>query len=284
MFRITGKNTLIRWFSLTTLIMLSGVFLSACDKTVPASYATSSVIQTTIATLPPPSPGWREYETALVKTILWEDGFCEWEILGQAAQEVYVWAVCRTVSGGGASVPAVIYLAPDGKIDKVVIPRDGSNYGVDIQALFPPDVQTLVNAPDQEFIDSAWDHLIERQKDTSIPPLIVLEGVPLPFQTKFPQSIDPTNEFSSRKNSFGDGYIAYTPIEEFKDTSQEEIVNFLVTQWLAHYQTESAATDARLTDYTVDEITLTEKRSENDPSILAWVRFSILPAQVPNPW
>lgn len=126
------------------------------------------------------SPRWMEYEDALVKTILWEEGSCEWEILGQAAQEVYVWAVCRTLSGGGSSGPAVIYLAPDGKIEKVVIPGDGANYGVDIQALFPPDVQKLVNAPDQEFIDTAWDHLIERQQDASIPPLIVLEGVPLP--------------------------------------------------------------------------------------------------------
>lgn len=105
-----------------------------------------------------------------------------------------------------------------------------------------------------------------------------------PTQAIFPQSGDSPNEFASRKNSFGDGYIAYIFIKEVKDTSSDEIVNLLVSQWLEHYKTESTTPDAILTDYTVDKITLTEKRNENDPSILAWVQFSILPAQTPNPW
>lgn len=105
-----------------------------------------------------------------------------------------------------------------------------------------------------------------------------------PTQTMAPQGNLSGNEFASRKNSFGDGYIAYIFTEEVKGTSSDEIVNLLVSQWLEHYKTESTTPDAILADYTVDKITLTEKRNENDPSILAWVQFSILPAQTPNPW
>ncbi|HSD83674.1 MAG TPA: hypothetical protein VLG46_07440, partial [Anaerolineae bacterium] len=65
-------------------------------------------------------PHWTEYESALAHKFLPEglQGVCEWEILGQAAQDVFVWAVCLGNSTGsnplGVSAPAVIHLAANG--------------------------------------------------------------------------------------------------------------------------------------------------------------------------
>ena len=44
---------------------------------------------------------WREYEKALAEKFIShhipEDVLCEWVLLGQSAQEVYVWANCKSI-------------------------------------------------------------------------------------------------------------------------------------------------------------------------------------------
>ncbi|GEM_PF-1764014 len=97
-------------------------------------------------------------------------------------------------------------------------------------------------------------------------------------------NITPTDDFANRKNSFGDGYIAHVLIEDVEGMDKEEIVRILVEQWLEHYKTQSTQTDAMIKDYTVDEITLVDRNVGSDPSIVASVRFSIIPVQVPNIW
>lgn len=124
---------------------------------------------------------WTEYENALAKALLPGKGLCEWEIWGQQELEVYVWAECQMSSEphSAASGPAVIYLATDGTIEKVVIPRDGINYGPDIEKLFPQDVQILINSESFDAVQ-AMKHIEIRQQDPSVPPMIVEAGVTLP--------------------------------------------------------------------------------------------------------
>jgi hypothetical protein len=40
---------------------------------------------------------WTQYESALAHKFLPEGikGVCEWEVLGQVTQDVFVWAICR---------------------------------------------------------------------------------------------------------------------------------------------------------------------------------------------
>jgi len=138
------------------------------------------------------TPRWIEYEKALAKALLpiaypIEEsgvGLCEWVILGSKGNAVYVWAVCQvasTASGSAGSVPAVIYMSSNGKIEEVALPRDGTDYGPDIQKLFPPDVQDKIHDLDSYFdARAAMDHIALRRKDPTIPPMIVEAGTSLP--------------------------------------------------------------------------------------------------------
>lgn len=116
---------------------------------------------------------WKDYEAALGKVILKvaEPSLCEWEILGRTVQEIYVWAVCTSISpiGNGdlyygGSMPAAIHIGADGVIQNVEIPiHGGSGYSEDIRQIFPPDVQEryfnkLIN------IQALTDHLHWRQE------------------------------------------------------------------------------------------------------------------------
>jgi len=105
-----------------------------------------------------------------------------------------------------------------------------------------------------------------------------------PRQASVPaiESAVPTVEFS-RKNDFGDGYIAHIVISDVSSETPEMMVNFLVTQWLEHYKTGNTADRAEIKDFQIGEITLLE-RMKNDPSIVASVGFSIIPSQIPNDW
>ncbi len=135
---------------------------------------------------------WVEYEEALAKVLLAGaypselegEGLCEWSILGHNGQEVYVWALCQvasTASGTASSVPAVVNLSPDGKIEEVLIPRDGTYYEPDIQNLFPSDVQERINNLAAYFdANAAMEHITLRREDRTIPPMIVETGTPLP--------------------------------------------------------------------------------------------------------
>jgi hypothetical protein len=161
---------------------------------------------TTIATfvLPTPSPlptqpsifistpnaiqveRWKEYEIALAKSLLPEAPislvFCEWIILGQSdlKQEVYVVAVCGT-TWSRSSVPAVIYLNSDSSIQKIQKVDYGSTRDLNIQALFPKEIQDIIYS---DAIKNASiklkEHLSFRLANSGYPPLIVISITPIP--------------------------------------------------------------------------------------------------------
>jgi len=134
---------------------------------------------------------WKEYQTALARKFMSflppEEVLCEWEILGQSSQKVYVWAACAgtiaTTSANGlfpkGEEPAVILLGIDGTVQNVEIPGAGTDYGPDIRRLFPPDVQGKIF---NNLIDEGQllDHLEWRRAHPEEPPWIVLLATPAP--------------------------------------------------------------------------------------------------------
>lgn len=131
--------------------------------------------------LPTHLPRWRTYELALLEATVGVDkGLCEWVILGEAGQEIYVYALCQVLGPRDTvmSVPAVIYLTDIGVIESVKIPGDGENYHEDIRSMFPANVQTII------FNHSAYgSELVEHLNDREInggPPLIFVLGTPMP--------------------------------------------------------------------------------------------------------
>lgn len=131
---------------------------------------------------------WMEYENALAKKLMPlsrpEEVLCEWELSGIAKQEVYVWAVCTETAPvteispfffRTASIPAVIHLGADGAVQKVEIPKYGSNYLSDIRRMFPLDAQK--GAAD---LGRMEEHLDLRREHLEEPPLIVLSATAQP--------------------------------------------------------------------------------------------------------
>jgi len=94
-------------------------------------------------------------------------GLCEWEVWGEAGQEIYLWAICQSAEGAGCSVPAVVCVAQDEsgvwRVREVEMPRDGTLYGEDVRALFPLDVQARILAHDFDAV-AAWAR-IEARRD-----------------------------------------------------------------------------------------------------------------------
>lgn len=161
----------------TNIFMVILIALCGCQPGGSSNTPTLPVvpIQTSV-------PRWKIYERALAKAVVnKDDGLCEWEILGESGNEVYVWALCkvREPIGSAGSVPAVIQLGENGEIDQVIIPRDGNYYPVDVQALFPAEIQArgLSNSPFNGAL--AENHIDERMKSNG-PPFIAISGTPLP--------------------------------------------------------------------------------------------------------
>jgi hypothetical protein len=123
---------------------------------------------------------WREYEAALGKAIFKEATLvlCEWEIVGQSDQEVYVWAICTNMDGTG-SVPAVVYLNSDGTVQSAAytgnIPEVTFNDA--LRKLFPADVREKFRYID---VGDMSVHLERRRTHPKEPPLIVLSTTPTP--------------------------------------------------------------------------------------------------------
>jgi hypothetical protein len=184
------RNTLLT-DKLIYILMMASILL-ACTLSLKKEQGPIISAKPSQAPTQTTTPRWIEYEKALAKALLpiaypIEEsgvGLCEWVILGSKENEVYVWAECQvasTASGSAGSVPAVIYLSSNGKIEEVALPRDGTDYGPDIQKLFPPDVQDKINNLDSYFdVKAAMDHIALRRKDPTIPPMIVEAGTSLP--------------------------------------------------------------------------------------------------------
>ncbi len=154
----------------------------------PEAVATAVSAQTAGDLLPPANGvthTWRDYEIALVRAILpatLANGVCDWEVLGHSGQEVYVWAFCAAQQPGAdiaaASVPAVLSLADDGHTVTARIPRDGSYYPGDVQALFPVAVQQMVfDRPSSETPARLAQHARRRLTLSTLPPLGAAETV-----------------------------------------------------------------------------------------------------------
>lgn len=86
------------------------------------------------------------------------------------------------------------------------------------------------------------------------------------------------------KNDFGDGYVAHILVEDVKQVDQDEIVKTLVRQWLEHYKTQSIQSDVMIKEYELNEIKLVKGLYNNNPAIVASVKFSVIPKQIPNGW
>ena len=194
-----------------TIIILLAIILASCTPAVTLVSTGNSppitltpTVEVIITVTPSPMPtrptfaaitpdivqveGWKEYQSALAKRLMsnlpTEKVLCEWEILGQSAQEVYVWAICTgTVGNNGffpkGEEPALIQLGVNGSVQSVEIPGAGTHYGRDIQRLFPPDVQDKIF---NHLIDyrQLSDHLEWRREHPEEPPWIVFSATPMP--------------------------------------------------------------------------------------------------------
>jgi hypothetical protein len=174
-------------------------FISACKQETTV-LSTETLISKTISPTPvptstalpvtvPPSPlptepiipaitpnvtqieRWNEYEDALAKAFFKsflrpEEVVCEWEILGQTEQEVYVYAHCAGIysaTPSQASIPAVIHIEANGAVTSAEIPGAGTSYAPDIRQMFPPDVQERIFIQPVNYIGTdAYRRAIER--------------------------------------------------------------------------------------------------------------------------
>lgn len=138
---------------------------------------------------------WQEYEKELARCVLGLGGctdldflryaLCEWDILGQSGQEVYVWAECLDSNNIMGRRPLVIYLERDGSIQKVEFGGyKGSYSNLD---LFPANVQANIAlyfqannniGPLTGKIHMLEEHLAWRLRPEhrSEPPLIILSA------------------------------------------------------------------------------------------------------------
>jgi len=193
------------------------VILSACGKQAaalpsetsiptvvsPTSVPTSTLIPVAITPSPLPTEPtipiltpdaiqverWKEYEDELAKLVLsdsgiefplYRDALCEWDILGRAGDEVYVWAQCF-VPGTGGRGPALIYVETDGSIRHVRYAFPSSSRDVTIRKLFPADVQAKIYLYfSSEKSQEMGRHLIYRLTHPEEPPLIILSATPIP--------------------------------------------------------------------------------------------------------
>lgn len=133
---------------------------------------------------------WKEYEDALAQSILpmfpLESILCEWDILGQSSQEVYVWADCAVPGKGDDGLPAVIHLNADNSVQNAEVPGRGSGWSADVQRMFPADVREKFGLDFANYIfyrprkQEMLQHLVYRATHPEEPPLIVLSATPTP--------------------------------------------------------------------------------------------------------
>lgn len=124
--------------------------------------------------------GWKEYQSALAKSFSFsqsELALCEWDILGQINQEVYVWAVCESLGGSSVSAPAVIHLGADGSIQNVDNPK---HWNSDIPRMFPTDIQKKFDYYRFGRANELMAHIAWRRKHPDEPLLVVLLATPAP--------------------------------------------------------------------------------------------------------
>ena len=127
---------------------------------------------------------WKEYEIALAQSLLpelpQECVLCEWVILGGNGQDLYIMAVCGN-SSVYATAPAVIHLDENKSIQNVEIVQYDSMRDVNIQRLFPAEVQKIIYSEATKLIRKELAaHLNQRLSYLERLPSIVLWATPLP--------------------------------------------------------------------------------------------------------
>lgn len=134
---------------------------------------------------------WKDYETALAKIYIpffpVEQVLCEWDILGQSEDELYVWVLCmstvligNTGSYSAASIPAVIHLYTDGKIQNIEVPGRNSGYVADTLKMFPTEVREKFDSYHFGRAKEMSEHIEYRRNHPDVPPSIVLITTPTP--------------------------------------------------------------------------------------------------------
>ena len=107
-------------------------------------------------------------------------GLCEWEVWGEARQDIYLWAICQSAEGAGCSAPAVVRVAQDEssvwRIREVEMPRDGTLYGEDVRVLFPSDVQRRILAHNYD-TNAAWARIEARRDQVNRQAIRVTLGI-----------------------------------------------------------------------------------------------------------
>ena len=145
-------------------IVQTGVALT--QTALPTFTPTATIVSPTpsaIPTFPPPpilTPDaiqverWKEYQTELAKALFsfyregydpeaYKDALCEWDILGQSNEEVYIFVVCMVAKGTkDARSPVIIHLESNGAIQKVKLPESkGDHSSMFNYDPFPKDVR-----------------------------------------------------------------------------------------------------------------------------------------------
>lgn len=146
----------------------------------PSPYPTEAPITFAITPDATQVERWEEYQFALALELVRGHGiaFCEWEILGQSGNEVYVWAMC-VAPDISAHRPVVIYLGTDGSIQQTDSPiMYSSSTETEIKKLFPPDIQEKIAGFDYNKVFAYSDHIGLRRSHPEEPPLIVLSATP----------------------------------------------------------------------------------------------------------
>jgi hypothetical protein len=123
---------------------------------------------------------WMEYQTALARVLAYLDqdrALCEWEFLGRAGNEVYVWAICGAILDNRVGREGLVRIDvfDNGSVQSAMELVGG----IDIRNMLPLDAQQkyfhgLIHF--QELVDLLrW-----RQSHPDEPPLIVLPVTPTP--------------------------------------------------------------------------------------------------------
>jgi hypothetical protein len=176
-------------------IAQTGIALTQTAMPTSTPEATATPTQPIVPILTPDAiqvEKWKEYQAELAKAVIssdpeltydpatYESNLCEWDILGQSGQEVYVYAVCISSNGNGeARRAAIIYLKSDGSIQSVMVAGfKGPDYDLE---LFPANVQNKIYfySPGSR-ADVLYAHLEYRKIHTEEPPLVILSATPMP--------------------------------------------------------------------------------------------------------
>jgi Tol biopolymer transport system component len=115
------------------------------------------------------TPTSDDLERALVNQMHGEpNAQCEWQVVEQAQQEIYLWVICQS-DDSGVFAPAIVHVGPDGHVQRVDMLRDGMLDNPEAQLLLPPDVRKRILAAELD-MSAMLTRLAARRAKFSTPP------------------------------------------------------------------------------------------------------------------